>query len=215
MIVPVFVRAKGKPDKEILAYCILDDQSNTCFISNKLKNELGLTGYDTMLSLSTMYKNHSIISSKKVVGLEVMSYDRKTCIEVPTVFTRDHIPANRSQIPKPEVAQQWDHLKEVAAQMPPYQSQAEVAILLGNNVPRAIRPREIIAGNDDFLYAQRLALGWGIIGVVCRSSQTNVALSNRISTTCLSSYPLSLLPPKEEIKQGDPKLVFATKTRVH
>ena len=32
MIVPVWVRSRMDSSKEILCYCILDDQSNACFI---------------------------------------------------------------------------------------------------------------------------------------------------------------------------------------
>ena len=114
MIVPVYVRPRNEPNKEILCYCILDDQSNTCFMSNKLRHQLGLAGCDTMLTLSTMYKSQSHISFTKVTNLELLSLDRQVRIDLPATYTRDHIPASRSQIPKPEVAEKWDHLREIA-----------------------------------------------------------------------------------------------------
>ena len=165
MIVPVWVRSK-MDSKEILCYCILDDQSNACFISNKLRQQLGVSGSPTTLTLSTMHKSRSFITCKRVSNLEVLSFDRKTCIQLPPVFTRDHIPASRSQIPKPQVARRWKHLEAVSRQMVPFHDLADVAILIGNNLPIAIKPRDVIAGNDDEPIAQKSILGWGIVGVV-------------------------------------------------
>ena len=39
-------------------------------------------------------------------------------------------------------------------------------MLLDINCERAIKPREIISGNDDDPYAKRTALGWGVVGMV-------------------------------------------------
>ena len=91
-------------------------------------------------------------------------------MKMPVAFTRELVSANRSQIPKPEVAREWQHLKPIADKLTPYHPDAEISILIGNNCPRAIRPREIVAGEDDEPYAQRTILGWGVIGRVCKSS---------------------------------------------
>ena len=69
------------------------------------------------------------------------------------------ISANRPQIPKPEIAREWEHVKSVADRLTPYHPDAEISILIGNNCPKAIRPREIVAGGDDEPYALRTALG--------------------------------------------------------
>ena len=130
MIVPVWVCSKMDSSKQILCYCILDDQSNACFISNKLRQQLGVNGSPTTLTLSTMHKTRSLITCKRVSDLEVLSFDRKTCIQLPLVFTRDHIPASRIQISKPKVARPWKHLEAVSRQMVPFHDLADVAILI-------------------------------------------------------------------------------------
>ena len=88
---------------------------------------------------------------------------------MPAAFTRELVSANRSQIPKPEVAREWQHLKPIADKLTPYHPDAEIFILIGNNCPKAIRPREIVASEDDEQYAQRTVLGWGVIGRDCKS----------------------------------------------
>ena len=202
MIVPVWVCSKMDSSKERLCYCILEDQSNACFISNKLRQQLGVSGSPTTLTLSTMHKSRSFITCKRVSDLEVLSFDRKTCIQLP-VFTRDHIPASRSQIPKPEVARRWKHLEAVSRQMVPFHDLADDAILIGNNLPSAIRPREVIAGNDDEPCAQKSILGWGIVGVVGSSQKGNVLVSNRISVSSRSSLPVTTTTSKALVKPQD------------
>ena len=133
------------------------------------------------------------------------------------MFTRDHIPASRTQIPKPEVARRWKHLEAVSRQMVPFRDSADVDILIGNNLPSAIRPREVIAGNDDEPYAQKSILGWGIVGVVGSSEKGNVLVSNRISVSSRSSLPLTMATSKALVKPqetySNPKFVFTTKTK--
>ena len=70
--------------------------------------------------------------------------------------------------------------------MTPYHLDAEISILIGNNYPRAIRPREIVAGEDVEPYAQRIILGWGVIGRVCKSSDvedTGKGVCNRVAAS--------------------------------
>ena len=78
------------------------------------------------------------------------------------------------------MATEWQHLKPIADKLTPYHPDAEISTLIGNNCPRAIRPREIVADEDDEPYAQRTVLGWGVIGRVCKSSD----VENRAKGVC-------------------------------
>ena len=55
----------------------------------------------------------------------------------------------------------------------PLDTEAEIGLLIGANCPRAIKPHEVILGNDDDPYAKRTALGWGIIGEIEPQGQDN------------------------------------------
>ena len=63
------------------------------------------------------------------------------------------MPATRSQITTPKVAQTWKHSSLIHRNITPYQVNAKMSLLLGNKVPSAIRPREIVAGGEDKPYA--------------------------------------------------------------
>ena len=77
-------------------------------MSEALLEQLDVAGQETRLTLSTVYKRKCVINCKRVADLEILSFDRKSCISLPPIFTREIIPASRSQIPKPHVARQWD-----------------------------------------------------------------------------------------------------------
>ena len=122
----------------------------------------------------------------KINGLVVRGVNESEEICLPRTYTRDLIPARRGQIPRPESAREWSHLETIADRLMPLKEDVDVALLIGANCTRAIKPREIISGGDDDPYAKRTALGWGIIGIV--SSDTaegdpdNCIAVNRIVT---------------------------------
>ena len=81
-------------------------------------------------------------------------------------------------------------MKPIADKLTQYNPDAEISILIGNNCQRAIRPREIVVGEDDESYAQRTILGWGVIGRVCKSSDvenTDKGVCNRVTASEIPS----------------------------
>ena len=169
MIVAVWVTPEGESSNEILQYAVLDDQSNVGFVSESLSDKLNLQGQPTELLLTTVHEPNAKVQSNWVCGLEILDFHREHVVKLPVAFTCENIPANRSQIPKPEVLQQWKHLSPIADQLIPYDPDIEISLLIGNNCTRVIRPKEVIAGGEDEPYTQRSLLGWGVIGRVCKS----------------------------------------------
>ncbi|XP_063959911.1 uncharacterized protein LOC135155123 [Lytechinus pictus] len=186
MIVPVWVRQADDPSREFLEYAILDDQSNVGFVSSGLCDRMGVKGPETDLLLTTMHES-ARISCQKISGLEVLDFQKSTVVQLPSCYTRQEVPAKRSQIPKVEVLRKWRHLAPIADELMPYNPSIKVSLLIGNNCPRAIRPREVLAGAEDDPYAMKTSLGWGVVGRVCQSSQSDDAVCNRIQTS--EGYP--------------------------
>ena len=54
MVVPVWLFAKSKPNREILIYALLDKTSDTTFVTNETASELQAKGHQTILNLSKM-----------------------------------------------------------------------------------------------------------------------------------------------------------------
>lgn len=96
-------------------------------------------------------------------SLQVRGIKSDTKIKLPTTYTRDYIPSNRSHIPTSKTAESWPHLRHLADEMSP-ELDCEVGLLIGYNCPQALLPRDIISGDEDQPFAQKTTLGWSIIG---------------------------------------------------
>jgi len=84
-------------------YAVLDDQSNTCFVTDDIMTNLGLTGTAYKLELGTMHAIEKI-DTQRIDGLVVSRFNGKVDIPLPKAYTRRHIPGLRGQIPRPETA---------------------------------------------------------------------------------------------------------------
>ncbi|XP_071486059.1 uncharacterized protein [Diadema antillarum] len=180
---------KEKVSSNCTSVCHLPDQEG------KDHAMIVLCGCDIPMTRST-----SIIKTTKVSGVQVLDFNRDQVIDLPPLFTRDAVPASRSQIPKSEVVKHWPHLESVAHKLMPYSKNVEVSLLIGNDCPRAIRPKEVVAGGDDDPYALRTSLGWGVVGRVCQTpSRNDDAVCNRIQ----ASHLVQPLKAKEILNPQD------------
>ena len=141
---------------------------------------------------------------------------------MPKTYSRARIPFRRNQVPRPEVANEWPHLRKIANKIHPYQNDVEVGILIGCNCPRAIKPREVILGKGDDPHAVRTLLGWCNIGPVTPhqnvqgdgEEEPDIATCNRIMSHEIGSdIPTNLnfipkIQTKEEINPCAVKTMF-------
>ncbi|XP_065140047.1 uncharacterized protein [Paramisgurnus dabryanus] len=162
-IIPVYVSTTAEPRKEILVYALLDTQSDTTFILKNTAETLGIKKEPVKLKISTITSKTKVVSSHKLNGLQVRGIQSEVKIKLPTTYTRDYIPVNRSHIPTCETAKNWPHLEHLADEMAPALD-CEVGLLIGYNCPQALLPRDVLSGNEDQPFAQRSVLGWSIIG---------------------------------------------------
>jgi len=199
MIVPVWVRQVSQPSEEVLQYAVLDDQSNVSFVSQSLCEKLILEGPPTDLLLTTVQERNVHVPSNHICGVEVLDFRREHAVRLPMMFKRDIIPASRSQIPKASVARKWEHLCPIAEELMPYNPSVEISLLIGDNCPSIVRPREVLVGGEDDPYGQRSLMGWGIIGKVSKT----VGEDNSSEGTC----------NKVVVKETHEHFAFTTKVK--
>ena len=108
-----------------------------------LLRRLDLKGPEVELKLSTVL-SEKVIKGRRIEGLVVRDYNEVAEIALPKSYSRSSIPAKRSQIPRPESALNWPHLKKIAAKIMPLNEDIEVGLLIGLNCSRAIKPLEVI-----------------------------------------------------------------------
>ena len=170
MIVPVWVFHKNDMANKRLVYAMLDTQSDTTFVTEETCEELGITGVSTRLKLSTMSSTNEVIASQRINGLRICGFSETEDIQLPTVYTRESIPVNRSHIPTGRIAQNWKHLEPISRNMPQSTLNINVGLLIGYNCARALAPLEVIVGDCCEPYGQRTPLGWSIVGVTERET---------------------------------------------
>ena len=145
------------------------------------------------------------VRTYKLSGLEVCSLDGNDFIELPEVFTQHTIPVNRLNIPSKEDIKQWPYLDEVKLKF----IGAEVNLLIGVNVPKAMEPLKVINSQDNGPYAVLTHLGWIVNGPLGISSHVDKhgrpqIMTNRISVARLEDLPI------QKHNQNFPELTYRT-----
>ncbi|KAM4045123.1 uncharacterized protein ACNLHF_008939 [Anomaloglossus baeobatrachus] len=162
----VTVYPMGYREKAVKLYAILDDQSNRSLASSAFFDIFGIKGLSCSYSLKTC-TGVSEESGRRATGYQIESLDGKTSLPLPTLIECNAIPNNREEIPTPEAALHHPHLRNIAHLIPALNSQAKLVLLLGRDIIRVHKVRKQINGPHNSPYAQKLDLGWVVIGDVC------------------------------------------------
>ncbi|XP_028317687.1 uncharacterized protein LOC114472566 [Gouania willdenowi] len=166
-IVPVRVRC-GKSNRTVETYAFLDSGSTGTFCSEELMKELRVTGKKTNILLRTM-GNEASITTCVITGLEVSSLDNDNFLKLPQVYSQAEIPVKKDNIPRQTDVESWPYLKEVQLK----QIEAEIGLLIGTNVPKALEPWKVVNSEGKGPYAVKTALGWTINGPLLRVGSSN------------------------------------------
>lgn len=157
-LVLVDVISKERPENICRIYAIIDDQSNTSLITSELDDELGATGPQEKYYLTTCSGEKEAKYGRRVTGVVLKSLDGSES-ELPTFIECNNILHDKQEIPTPEMARRFSHLRDIANEIPQLDENAEIDLL--------IKVREFRNGPKGTPWAQRISLGWTIIGQMC------------------------------------------------
>lgn len=107
------------------------------------------------------------VRGRKAKDFIVESIDDHIKVPLPPMLECDMITEDRSEIPSPEVAQYHPHLKALSHKIHAIDSNAQILLLLGRDILSLHKVREQCNGPHNAPFAQRLDLGWVIVGDVC------------------------------------------------
>lgn len=110
---------------------------------------------------------------------------------------------------------QFSHLQKVADKIPPVEDQVPIILLLGRDIIQVHKIRERINGPHSTPYAQRLDLGWVIVGEACLGKTHKPPNANVLKTHVLQNgraHVLTSFKSKSQVVTATPLL--PTKTRV-
>ncbi|XP_071956865.1 uncharacterized protein [Antedon mediterranea] len=174
------IHLEDHPNTFIKTYIILDDQSNRSLAKSEVFDLFNINARLTSYTLKTC-SGAAEVQGRKLEKLIIESMDGKTRIAAPSLLECNDIPGNKAEIPTPETASNFPHLKDIADKIPPLDENANITILLGRDAAQAHKVREVRNGPNHSPWGQRLDLGWMVIGDVCLGGahQKNVVTANR------------------------------------
>ncbi|XP_047445286.1 uncharacterized protein LOC125010584 [Mugil cephalus] len=178
----VRVYPAGQSEKAVKMYAVLDEQSNRSLAKTDFFNLFSIDGHLEPYTLKTC-SGVMDVTGRRANNFIIESLDGMTQLSLPTLIECDMIPDDRAEIPAPEVALHYPHLKPVTSKIPEVDPHAEILILLGRDILCVHKVREQHNDLHNEPYAQRLDLGWVIVGEVClgfahKSFQTSVYKTN-------------------------------------
>ncbi|XP_033979973.1 uncharacterized protein LOC117477426 [Trematomus bernacchii] len=193
----------GEKEKAMKMYAVLDEQSNKSLAKTEFFNLFEVKGNSTPYTLNTC-SGKSETSGRRAVNFVIESVEGKVQLPLPPLIECDMVPDERAEIPSPEIALHHLHLQPVANKIHPVDQNAPILLLLGRDILRVHKVREQINGPHNAPYAQRLDLGWVIVGEVClgiahKPSEVNVYKTNILHNGC-TSY-LSPCPNSIHVKE--------------
>lgn len=188
-ICPVRVYQQGQREKATSIYAILDDQSNRSLVHSDFFELFNIKSLLFPYRLKTC-AGPLETSGRKAEGFQVASLDGKMVLSLPPLIECNDIRNDRSEIPTPDAARCHPHLRKMARYIPELDPNGEILILLGRDVLRVHKVRQQVNGPHNAPFAQRLELGWVLIGDVCLGNAHKPTVSTYRTTVLENGRPI-------------------------
>ncbi|XP_060070498.1 uncharacterized protein LOC132550447 [Ylistrum balloti] len=147
-------------------YALIDDQSNKSLASSEFFDGFGENGPEVEYTLTSCAGTFTT-SGRRAGGYVAESVDGNSIMDLPPLIECNDIPNNREGIPLPNIAKHYPHLTDIATLIPPLCDDASICILIGRDMVDAHRVLEQRLGPKNTPFAQKLSLGWILIGEPC------------------------------------------------
>lgn len=183
----------GQAERAVKMYAFLDEQSNRSLVKTDFFDLFKIDGHLEPYTLKTC-SGVMEVTGRRAHNFVIESMDGTTHLSLPTLIECDMIPDDRAEIPSPEVACHYPHLKTVVGKIPEVDPDAEI-LLLGRDILHVHKVREQCNGLHNKPYAQRLDLGCVIVGEVCLGGAHKSASISVYRTNILQNGRASLLSP--------------------
>lgn len=175
-IVKAVIYPRQEPDHARTVYCIIDDESSHTLATCKFFDSSHEYGPDHQYTLKS-YSGEYITSGRKVSGYVIKSCDGSRAFNLPGIIECNEIPQNRSEIPAPKVAANFQHLRDIADYIPTIDPGTSIELLIGRDL---IETHVVLDQCLGVPLGQRLPVGWVLIGNLCfgtAHSQTIVTVN--------------------------------------
>ena len=145
----------------------MDSGSDTVFCTEKVRQQLNIGGKKTKMNLRTITGSKTT-DSRIIRGLEVTDLEENHIVKLPVAYTQREIPVSKNDIMTQADIQNYSYLHQV--HLPTID--ADIGLLIGNNVPEAFEPWEVIHSQGNGPFAIRTRLGWVVNGSLMGAGMT-------------------------------------------
>ena len=142
-IVPVRVEV-AKGSRYIQTYAFLDPGSTAAFCTENLMNLLNAKGRKTQILLRTMGQEKPA-GTYEVRALEEGDLEGCMYLDLPNVYRQSKITVSKENIITEADLKKWPYLSSIQLK----EIEAEIELLIGTDVPRAMEPWQIINSHDN------------------------------------------------------------------
>ena len=143
---------------------------------------LGIEGDKTRLSLTTLGKQNCVMSCN-LFSLEAFDLDENHFADLPSVFSVPKLPVSIDSIPSQEDVISFPYLRDLQIRT----IDADIGLLIGCDVLKALEPHEICVSQDEDPFATRTMFVWTVNGPlvpVCNFLRADEGLSQQFRTFC-------------------------------
>ncbi|XP_061170884.1 uncharacterized protein LOC133180357 [Saccostrea echinata] len=165
-ILQVRVYREDRPRVARTVYAIIDDQSNQTLATSTLFDFFQEKGPEHNYILVSCAGRKPTFG-RQGIGYVVQSLDQTCSLKLPTFLECDDIPNNRDEIPSPQVARQFAHLRDISKLIPRVDDKVEIEMLIERDLLEVHHVKEQKVADPSLPFAQKLRLGWVVLGKVC------------------------------------------------
>lgn len=202
-VVLVDISMSEVPNKVLRAYAIIDDQSNTSLVDEKVVKFFNRDFPKRDYTLSFASQKYEMSETGFLVtGLKVSCIKTRRTIQLPQLLSTTEMANTKNEVADPAIVRAHPHIKHLASHFNDIDKEAEVLLLIGRDCGEAMLC-ESYSKKEPYVY--KTPLGWTLVGETCVSDKTgpiNRALHTSVCTTDHIKLQLKL-PSKNPLCNTD------------
>ena len=197
-IIPVNIYLADSPENVVKCYAILDEQSNKSLARPELFTLLDIKSDSYQYALRSC-SGSVVTSGRRADNCIMESLDQSVRYAMPTLIECADIPNNKHEICTPEIARMHDHLNAISDNISCYDENADILLLIGRDMTEVHHVIDQVTGPPGAPFAQRLGLGWMVIGEMCMGQVHTDDVVNVHKTHVLNDGRTTLFEPCSKV----------------
>ena len=161
---------KDRPNKKLLCYAIIDEQSDVTLVDDRVPAFFEKSFPTINYSLKFASDQYEVNTLGQIVtGLIVKGVNETKSILLPETLTSSTISDTRNQVATPSMVFAHSHIAHLAGNFPPFNKDAEVLLLIGRDCGSAMATN---CYGEVEPFAHKTPLGWALVGQTCIKDRT-------------------------------------------